>query len=172
MRLRHDRHQVTDDEEEALERAIRQLDAGTEDAPPPHGFWARQLVDINRRIDDATSGVALSLSWAARVAIPGVVAVLAFLIGLKYYAPDRTVSESLRQATAALPAATIDSLYVASVADRDTATMTDLDRNLLAVTDASAEEYYLEHAQTSALVEDLSDQELHEVLATLSTVEH
>jgi len=172
MRLRHDRQNMTGEEEEILERSVRDMDRGVGEAPPPPAFWSRQLVEVNRRIDDATSGVALSLSWAARVAIPGVVAVLAFLIGLKYYAPERSAAESLRQATAALAPATVESLYVASVAANDTATMGDIDKNLRAFNHATAEEYYVENAPTTTLVEDLSDQELHEVLAALSSVEH
>ncbi len=172
MRLRHDRHYPTDEGEEALERSVREMDRAEEGAPPAPEFWSRQRVDINRRIDEATSGVALSLSWAARVAIPGVVAVLAFLIGLKYYAPEHTAAESLRQATAALAPADIESLYVSSVAVNDTATLSDIERNLHALNRTAAQEYYVENALTSTLVEDLSDQEVHEVLAALSSVEH
>ncbi len=171
MRLRHDRKTVTDEEEEALERSVREMEGNIADTPPPPAFWARQLVDINRRIDDATSGVALSLSWAARVAIPGVFAILSFLIGLKYYAPERKAAESLRQATAALAPATVESLYVASVAMADTAVLSDMNGSLLAINNDQAEEFYLANARPSTLVEDLSDQELHEVLAALSSVE-
>jgi hypothetical protein len=171
MRLRHDRKQVTDQDEEELERSVREL-AGAEGEPPqPPAFWSRQIVDINQKIDDSSSGVAISLSWAARVAIPGIVAVLAFLIGLKYYAPERTSAESLRQATAVLSPAAVESLYVASVMEPDTAVVKEINRNLLAVNSEKAEEFYVENAMERTLVEDLSDQELREVLAALSTVE-
>lgn len=172
MRLRHERQNLTGAEEEALEHSVRQMDQGEEGSAPPAAFWSRQIVDINRRIDDATSGVALSLSWAARVAIPGVVAVLAFLIALKYYAPEHSAAESLRQATASLAPATVESLYVASVAVRDTATLGEIERKLQEFNYATAEEYYVENAPATTLVEDLTDQELHEVLAALSSVEH
>jgi hypothetical protein len=171
MRLLHDRHRVTDADEEALERAIREVDGPSVLPPPPAAFWSRQIVEINRRIDESTSGVALSLSWAARVAIPGVVAVLSFLIGLKYYAPEQHAAESLRQATSALTAATVESLYVASIAVPDTAVINDVHNSLLSFDREQAEEYYVENARTATLVEGLSDQEFHQVLAALSSVE-
>jgi hypothetical protein len=171
MRLRHERVQVTDEEEETLEQSVREFAGVDADMPPPPAFWSRQIVDINTRIDESTSGFAISLSWAARVAIPGVVAVLAFLIGLKYYAPEKISSESLRQATAALTEADVESLYVASVAVSDTAVIGEINKSLLALNDEKAAEYYVDHAGEGALVEDLSDQELREVLAALSTVD-
>jgi hypothetical protein len=171
MRLRHERKQLTDEEEEALELSVRELAGADAETPLPPAFWSRQIVDTNTRIDDSTSGFAISLSWAARVAIPGVVAVLAFLIGLKYYAPEKISSESLRQATAALPEAAVESLYVASVAVSDTAVIGEINKSLLALNDEKAAEFFVEHAAEGTLVEDLSDQELREVLAALSSVE-
>jgi hypothetical protein len=171
MRLRHEKIQVTDEEEETLEQSVRELSGADGETPPPPAFWSRQIVDINTRIDESTSGVAISLSWAARVAIPGVVAVLAFLIGLKYYAPEKISSETLRQATAGLSEAAVESLYVASVAAPDTAVIGEINKSLIALNDEKAAEFYVEHAAERTLVEDLSDQELREVLAALSTVE-
>jgi hypothetical protein len=171
MRLRIERTKVTDADEEALEHSVRALSGDDSETAPHQAFWGRQIVDINRRIDDSTSGVALSFSWAARVAIPGVVAILSFLIGLKYYAPEHRAAESLRQATSALATATVDSLYVASIATVDTAAVNDLDPNILAFNNDQAEEFYVQNAGATALVEDLSDQELHQVLAALSSVD-
>jgi hypothetical protein len=171
MRLRPDRKKVTDEQEEALERSVRAMDGTGTVPPPPAAFWSRQIVEINRRIDESTSGVALSLSWAARVAIPGVVAVLSFLIGLKYYAPERHATESLRQATSSLAVATVESLYVASVAASDTAVINDVNNSLLSFNNEQAQEFFVENARATTLVEDLSDQELHQVLAALSSVE-
>jgi hypothetical protein len=171
MRLRHERKQPTDLDEEALERSVRELAGDEVEQSPLPAFWSRQIVDINKRIDEATSGVAISVSWAARVAIPGVVAVLAFLIGLKYYAPEGPGTESLRQATAALAPATVESLYVASAMVPDTAVVREIDSKLLAVNSTRAEDFYVENAAAGTLVEDLSDQEVREVLAALSTGE-
>jgi hypothetical protein len=70
-------------------------------------------VKINGKIDDATSGKALSISWAARVAIPGVVAIVSFLVGLHYFAPDASRhAPSVAEVVLALPPAAIDSLLV------------------------------------------------------------
>ncbi len=171
MRLRIERTKVTDADEEALERSVRALSGDGNETAPPQAFWSRQIVDVNRRIDESTSGVAISLSWAARVAIPGIVAILSFLIGLKYYAPEHRAAESLRQATSALAPATVESLYVASIGTVDTAVVNDVDASILAFNNDQAEEFYVENAGATALVEDLSDQELHQVLAALSSVD-
>jgi len=171
MRRRLERQNVTGQEEEALEQSIRDMAHGDVESPPPPAFWSSQIVQINQRIDNATSGVALSLSWAARVAIPGVVAVLAFLIGLKYYAPERSAAESLRQATASLESAAVESLYVASVAVHDTAIIGEIAKSLTPANHVEATDYYLEHAPASALVNDLTDQEFNEVLAALTSVD-
>ncbi len=171
MRLRHERKYVTDEEEGALEQSVQELEGPVDEPQIPVAFWSRQRVDINRRIDESSSGFALSLSWAARVAIPGVVAVISFLIGLKYYAPQQHDVESLREATAGLATATVESLYVASMAVPDTALINDVHRSLETYARDQAEEFYVERVGTTTLVEGLSDQELHQVLAALSSVE-
>jgi hypothetical protein len=104
------------------------------------------------------------------VAIPGIVAILSFLIGLYYYAPDRGGAvKSFREVALAMPPSAVDSLYVASLASGDTAFVSGLEADLLQVPNDLAREYYLEYGGTSNLVEDLSDQELKEVLAVLSS---
>jgi hypothetical protein len=77
----------------------------------------------------------------------------------------------LRQATAALAPATVESLYVASIAAVDTAVINDVNNKLLAFKNDQARDFYVENAGAANLVEDLSDQELHEVLAALSSFE-
>ncbi|MBK7257156.1 MAG: hypothetical protein IPI01_05005 [Ignavibacteriae bacterium] len=171
MRLRFDKRQPTDDEEEALQRALQAEVADDLPSPaPPAAYWQNLPVRVNAAIDDATSGRALSLSWAARVAIPGIVAVLSFLIGLYYYAPDRGgMVRSFRDVAMAMPPSAVDSLYVASLASGDTAFVGGLETDLLRLPSDLAREYYVENGSTSTLVEDLSDQEVREVLAVLSS---
>ena len=171
MRLRFDKRQPTDDEEEALCRALQAEVANDPPSPgPAQAYWQNLPIHVNRAIDEATSGKALSLSWAARVAIPGIVAILSFLVGLYYYAPDRGGAvKSFREVALAMPPSAVDSLYVASLASGDTAFVSGLEADLLQVPNDLAREYYLEYGGTSNLVEDLSDQELKEVLAVLSS---
>ena len=171
MRLRFDKRQPTDEEEEALSQSLREL-AETDPSvePPDSAYWQNLPIRMNRALDEATSGKALSLSWAARVAIPGVVAILSFLIGLRYYAPDRDgSSQLLREVALAMSPSAVDSLYVSSLATEDTMFSRTVEEDIFQVPSDFAQEYYLENAVPSTLVADLSEQELHEVLAELSS---
>ncbi|MCC6397605.1 MAG: hypothetical protein IT282_11360 [Bacteroidetes bacterium] len=171
MRLRFDKRQPTDEEEETLSRSLRDLAA---DDPPPQppdpAYWQNLPIRMNRILDEATSGKAISLSWAARVAIPGIVAILSFLIGLRYYAPESGNSvKSLREVTLALPPSAVDSLSVASLTTTDTMFAATVEKDILEVPTDDAREYYIEHTGTSTLVSDLTEQELREVLVALSS---
>jgi len=171
MRLRFDKRQPTDEEEEALSRSLRDLAAhdSAQDVPDTI-YWQNLPIRLNRAIDEATSGKAISLSWAARVAIPGVVAILSFLIGLRYYAPDRDGSgQSLREVALAMPPSAVDSLYIASVTVSDTAFANAIERDILEVPTEYAREYYLENTGTATLISELSEQELRDVLAVMSS---
>src|SRR4030042_6452064 len=79
---------VTDGQEqqavEELRQALRQTDLSPEHAPS-EPYWSNLLVRTNERIDHATSGKAISLSWAARVALPGVITIIFFFVALRYY---------------------------------------------------------------------------------------
>lgn len=171
MKLRNEKHLITDEEEAALERSVRSLAQVAQDGPlPPPAYWQNLPARINRAVDDATSGVAISLSWVARVAIPGVVAVLSFLIGLRYYAPDRaTVPSSVAEVTRVLPSTTVDSLLVASLESPDSATAKSLEEQMFAFPVELAREYYVEQSGMQELVDDLSDQELRDVIARLGS---
>jgi hypothetical protein len=171
MRLRFDKRQPTDDEEESLQRALQAEVANDPPSPaPPSAYWQNLPIRVNAAIDDATSGKALSLSWAARVAIPGIVAVLSFLIGLNYYAPDQGGTiKSFRDVAMAMPPSAVDSLYVASLTTGDAEFAGGLETDLLRLPSDLAREYYVENGSASTLVEDLSDQEMREVLAVMSS---
>ena len=171
MRLRADRPKVTDEEERALEASVRELSLGQAEIPPPaDAYWQNLPVRINRRVDDATSGKAISLSWAARVAIPGVVAVLSFLIGLRYYAPDRAETPaSLVEATSTLPAATVDSLVASLLFAADSAPDDAATGWAVSVPHDMASDYLCEHEGTSVLLGDLTDTEVKHLLLALGS---
>ena len=69
---------------EELRQALRQADLSLEHLPS-ETYWSNLLVRTNERIDHATSGKAISLSWAARVALPGVITIVFFFVALRYY---------------------------------------------------------------------------------------
>ncbi len=171
MKLRSEKHRITDEEETSLEGAVRSLAGDTrEPSTPPPAYWQNLPLRMNRAIDEATSGVAISLSWVARVAIPGVVAILSFLIGLRYYAPDMGTSPaSVKEVAQALPVRTVDSLYVAMIASADSATASTFEEQVLAMPVDQAREYYVVQAGTRTLLEDLSEQEVRDVVARLGS---
>jgi hypothetical protein len=171
MRLRADRSKVTDEEERALEASVRELSQGQVETPhPADAYWQNLIIRINKRVDEATSGKAISLSWAARVAIPGVVAVLSFLIGLRYYAPDRLVTPaSLLEATSTLPSATIDSLVALSLSGAENAPDETVAGWVLSIPHEMASDYLCEYEGTTVLLGDLSDTEVKHLLSALGS---
>ena len=57
---------------------------------PDDAYWHDLIARTNRRLDEAASGKAISISWAARVAIPGVVAIIFFFVsGIILYSKIR-----------------------------------------------------------------------------------
>jgi hypothetical protein len=158
--------------ERELEASVRQLAAGTtmgERSGPSEAYWQNLIVRTNARIDGASSGKALTLSWAARVAIPGVVAILSFLVGLRYYAPEQRGSgPSLKSVVLALPERAIDSLQTGRpLSDR----LADIDEAGIDIFEVSKEDvrlYYVEEGQLSDAAASLDDQQVTEVLALLT----
>jgi hypothetical protein len=160
-------------EERELEEEIRRQAApGPLDSTPelPDAYWHNLIIRTNRRIDDATGAKAISLSWAARVAIPGVVAILSFLIGLRYYVPEQHPDQhSLADAVMSLPTHVVDSLAAVSP---DSLAAGEVGAHLLDLSGDLAHAYVLENATSQDLMADLSEKEVGEILATLSTTEH
>ncbi len=171
MRLRNDKNPAREQDEKELERSIRALahrNNGDTIPSPPDAYWHNLVIRINRRIDEATSGRALSISWAARVAIPGVVAIISFMVGLRYYANDPMVdSASLREIVQTLPSGTVDSLLAEIPVP--VAGDSPLEETLLAVTDNEIRSYLAENLSSSELVAGLSGTEAADVLAMLSS---
>jgi hypothetical protein len=90
MRLRQRKIEPTGEEEQKLADELHTLALQEQGGyEPDAGYWSDLIVRTNKRLDDATSGKAISISWAARVAIPGVIAIIFFFIGLHYYDPDQ-----------------------------------------------------------------------------------
>jgi hypothetical protein len=137
---------------------------------PPEAYWQNQLVRLNRRIDDASSGRAISISWAARVAIPGVVAILSFMIGLSYYVPEKPrTDDALKAVVQSLPEEAVDSLLGDATRPDLSDVSVDLRAGLFDISSTEVADYMLATGEASTLLESLSDAQVDEVLARLGT---
>ena len=136
---------------------------------PDDIYWQNLLIRTNRRIDDVTSGKALSISWALRVAIPGVVAIISFLIGLHYYVPERTQKgTSLEAVVLSLPDETQDSL-LATLPLRDRLSAISSFEDLFDLSREQIAGYMIDNGTTSMLLETLTDEQINELLISLGS---
>jgi hypothetical protein len=127
------------------------------------------LVRTNARIDGATSGRALSLSWAMRVAVPGAVAIVAFFIGLHYYGnPVPSATAGLTPILNEINDAALDSLMELHAVVDTTELIGDNQAGWFDIPGDLAAEYLLSTDRTGVVAETLQDRELDEVLAALA----
>ncbi len=127
------------------------------------------LVRTNERIDSATSARALSLSWAVRVAVPGVVAIVAFFIGLHYYTtPVTRTAEGLTPLLNELSDAALDSLLQVHAAVDSSSLLGDTPGEFLAITGELAAEYLLSTDRTDIVAETMDEEEMQAVLKAMT----
>ena len=171
MKFRQTTSRVDEARERELEESLRTLSAKatlTEDQVPD-AYWQNLIVRTNRRIDEVSSGMGITISWAARVAIPGVVALLSFLIGLYYYTPEMMERrDALADVIVALPNGAADSLFEdyplkASVA------LEVVEDGVLDVSTSQMREYLIEEGGMSSVLEALTDEQVSEVLTLLES---
>jgi hypothetical protein len=168
MRIRKPHTELDERSERALEEEIRAA-AGPDLHGPQDPFWQNLLVRTNARIDDVASGKGITISWAARVAIPGVVAILAFLVGLHYYIPELTAKrDQLTDILNVLPDAAQDSLLERYSIGPETLSPA-IAEDVFNVPVVQAQDYYLENSDLSQLSELLSDEEVSTVLTMLES---
>lgn len=154
---------------EEVKALLAQRGPGPEPAPPD-AYWPNLIVRTNRAIDDASSGKAISISWAARVAIPGVVAILFFFIGLHYYAPERKDSQNtLASVVLSLPEEAIDSLLLEPEHLAGNISVEDLHGELFDPSATQISEYFITTGNTATLLETLDPQQASELLAALGS---
>ena len=168
--MEHDRNNMSDPEElRALEALKLQLEqAADRETEIPPAYWTNLLSRTNKRVDDATSAKALSISWAARVAIPGVVAILFFFIGLHYYVPEVPKKEgSIASLVSTLPEETVDSMLTEP--ERLTTSMfaSDVSADIFQFTSDQIDDYFLANGNTQTAVEGMSDSDLAALLSAL-----
>jgi len=157
------------DEQRALVELKEQL-ARLHDAPAdlPSAHWANLIVKTNQKIDETTSAKALSISWAARVAIPGVVAILFFFIGLHYYAPDLSVREgSIASLVNTFPVATVDSILVNPERLDVNLSEEDVSTDIFQFSSDQISEYLVANGNMQTAVNNLDDSDVAALLAVL-----
>lgn len=160
--------------EHELVASVRHLAApraGGEEPPrPPASYWQNLIARTNAGIDAASSPKAITLSWAARVAIPGVVAILSFLVGLRYYVPDhQKTGPSLQSVVMTLPQGALDSIQTDQSPSDRLADLAEAGLDIFEVTKDDVTRYLVEEGQLSAAASSLDDQQVTEVLALLTS---
>jgi hypothetical protein len=172
MKLRHEKQDIAESEERALVSVVRALERKTEGEPasaPSEAYWQNLIVRTNQRVDAATSGKALSISWAARVAIPGVVAIVSFFIALHYYMPvEKRQHSDLESIVLSLPNRVVDSLLTDSSLSEETLVAIAANENLFDVPSEQIGEYFIENGNASTAVEVLPDQQADQMLDVLA----
>jgi hypothetical protein len=165
---------VTDEQEQRaadeLRQALRQADLPPEHVPS-ETYWSNLLVHTNERIDHATSGKAISLSWAARVALPGIITIVFFFVALRYYyEPGQSGSNaSLVAVVASLPGGVIDSLAVQATSSGLSVPTADLDQSFMQPSDDQLADYLIARGNFGVALEAMEDEQIREVLATLGS---
>lgn len=159
------------DERQAAEGLKRQLEQlGEHPAAVPQPYWSNLLVRTNQRIDDSTSAKALSISWAARVAIPGVVAILFFFIGLHYYVPEGPKKEtSVASLINMLPDETVDSLLVEPERLSTSLSAREVSADIFQFSTDQISEYLVATGNAQTAVDNMSDADIASLLSALNS---
>ncbi len=173
MRFRLEKAHRAEFDEQKEEQSLKALlgkSAVTEEPVPSSSYWPALIARTNQRLDDATSGKAISISWAARVAIPGVVAILFFFIGLHYYVPEPPSQvSSLATVLLSLPAETQDSLLLEPSRIHESFSRADFYEDVFELSNDQITDYFIASGSTGMLLETMTDQEVNDLLATLTT---
>ncbi len=170
MKLPWEKIDVTDAQERDAVDAVRTLVAenGNAEPAPSATYFANLTVKTNETIDHVTSGKALSISWLARVAVPGVVAILFFFIGLHYYKPEMSNGKnSIAEAVKVLPQSTVDSMMVSSIVE-DGETV-NLHSDIFDVSSEQLAEYFVSSENEATLLETIPERQLNDVASILET---
>jgi len=159
-----------------LTASIRELSSG-ESGPvaPGEAYWGGLLARTNERIDEATSPKALTISWALRVALPGVLAIASFMIGLRYFVPmETTRALPLQAVILSLPEAEMDTMLAYPSRMNEGLSLADLEVDPFAVQKEDLQEYLIASASVASVTETLNDEQVTDVLTVLGsrTIDH
>jgi len=173
MKQRLEKDRIADEAERELAHDVRRRAAASHrgsQVGPTDPYWQNLIIRTNARIDDATSGKALSISWAMRVAIPGVVAIVSFLIGLHYYVPEPPEdSLSVAAVMQSLPSAVLDSILSDPSRLDPSLSVQDVGGYLFAGSREQIADYLVVNGSLKAAVEELTEKERSDLLAALGT---
>jgi len=155
-----------DQEEKQAEDRLKSLISPTESRQEPASeYWPDLISRTNRRVDAVSSGRSISISWAARVALPGAIAILFFFIGLHYYVPEKGPSEiSVTEIVSGMPAASQDSLVLYFL---ERSEIKVVDETLLNPSEEDIENYLASGENPSSLLRTLPENEVNEILMIL-----
>ena len=170
MKLRLTTPKVDEAAERELEERVRRT-AGRDRSGEnvPEAYWQNLIVRTNRRIDDVSSGKGITISWAARVAIPGVIAILSFMIGLHYYTPELTTRrDALADVVLALPNGVADSVFQNYPLNASEA-MGVVGERMLEISDEQMRDYFIEEGGMTSVLEVLTDEQVSEGLTLLES---
>jgi hypothetical protein len=170
MKLRLTIPKVDEAIERELEESVRGAagrDQSGEDVP--QAYWQNLIIRTNRRIDDVSSGKGITISWAARVAIPGVVALISFMIGLRYYTPELTTGrDALADVVLALPNGVADAGFQNYPLNASEA-MEVVGERMLEVSGQQMHDYFIEEGGMRSVLEVLTEEQVSEVLTLLES---
>jgi hypothetical protein len=172
MKRRHEHPEPSEQDERDAVAALKQQIAQLNDSPVvlTKTYWANLLVRTNQRVDDASGAKAISISWAARVAIPGVVAILFFFIGLHYYVPDLPKREtSVASMVNTLPQDALDSILVHPEQIGASLSSIGMSSDIFQFSSEQLTDYLAVTGSREALVETLDDSEVARLLVALDS---
>lgn len=172
MKFRQGHRDITDAEERELLESVRALEhetAGEPAAAVPESYWQNLIIRTNQRVDGVASGKAISISWAARVAIPGVVAIVSFLIALHYYVPVQVHQHSdVESVVLGLPDRAVDSLLTDTSLSDETLAAVAANEDLFDVPSEQIGEYLIENGNATMVVESLPEQQADQMVDLLA----
>ncbi|MDH4070760.1 MAG: hypothetical protein OEV30_10070 [Ignavibacteria bacterium] len=158
-----------EEKEEELRQLLGSLTGSSEDPSP--GYWQNLTARNNLRVDEAGSGRAISISWAARVAFPGAIAILFFFIGLHYYVPRQIPDGvSVTEVVSGFSEEGQDSLYRYLLGTGYEMTENGIFyEDLFDPAEEGIEEYLISSGDTRVLLSTFSDEQISELLLLLRT---
>jgi len=173
MKRRHQASLQPDPDElkavEEVKALLSRRGVGSESAPPDM-YWPNHIIRTNRAIDAASGGKAISISWAARVAIPGVIAILFFFIGLHYYVPQEAKDQNtLASVVLSLSEETIDSLLLEPEHLTENITAGEFHGEMFRLSDAQISEYFVTTGNVQILLEAMEPQQVNNLLLALGS---
>lgn len=155
--------------EEELRDLLSSLSRSSEE--PSAGYWQHLIARTNLRVDEVASGRAISISWAARVAFPGAIAILFFFIGLHYYVPQPIPDEvSVTEMVSGFSESGQDSLYRYLLGAGYELTEGEIFyEHLFDPPEEEIEEYLISSGDTGTLLTTFSDEQINALVLHLNT---